>query len=158
MRLVDAEPAKFVQVAHGDLQNANFRFQGTLRGAQRGRGRGYNNSMLRGYAARVNLLLFSCATRNAILEFRQENAEAFTLESAPFTERGGTGKFLASPLRGWQRVNFPPSASKCFSRNYYFGGYFLNIFTTEFFTCFSSPLWEFETLSTVACPRQTSWL
>jgi hypothetical protein len=39
---------------------------------------------------------------------------------------------------------------------YLVGGYFLNIFTTEFFTCFSSPLCEFETLSTVAWPRQTN--
>jgi len=31
-----------------------------------------------------------------------------------------------------------------------FGGYCLNSFSTDFWTCFSSPLWAFEMLSSVA--------
>src|SRR5271156_3725137 len=39
--------------------------------------------------------------------------------------------------------------------NYFLGGYCLNIFCTDCSVCFSSPFCEFDTLSTVACPRQT---
>src|SRR5580658_6824857 len=58
------------------------------------------------------------------------------------------------PSREAKARRMGQQAGKCFG-HYFLGGYCLNIFCTDFSVCFSSPFWEFEMLSTVACPRQT---